>query len=138
MDEQLRQKILDTWKQRPLDCRHTPGSEQQLLQFEAEVGPIPPDFRWFLATCGGGVCGSEWVDGINELPRTHRKFRAESRPGGWTMQKVFVIGWDGWGNPFGIERATGWILMEDHDFGGVHQMAESVQLFLAHGLQIHD
>jgi len=54
------------------------------------------------------VVGSERVDGIEELTRTHQKFTAESKiPSGWRMKDVFVIGWDGAGNPFGIDLKTG-------------------------------
>jgi hypothetical protein len=50
------------------------------------------------------------------------------------MDGVFVIGWDGAGNPFGIETATGKILVEDHNFGGIHEMASSFEAFLERGL----
>ena len=120
----------------PDDCRRHPATEEQLRAFEAAFGPIPEDYRWYLAHCGGGVIGSEWVDGIEELSASHRKFRQEVGPGGWTMRDVFVIGWDGGGNPFGIELHTGRLLVEDHDFGGVRAIAESFEGFLARGLKI--
>lgn len=119
-----------------MDCRHAPASERQLQRFEAEFGPIPLEFRWFLANCGGGVCGSERIDGIAELPETHHKFRTESQPGGWTMRDAFIIGWDACGNPFGIERETGRVLVEDHNFGGVQSISESFQNFLVHSLRV--
>jgi hypothetical protein len=85
--------------------------------------------------CGGGTVGSEWVDGIKELDRTHEKFLEESTgPNGWTMTEVFVIGWDGSGNPFGIHRESGRILVEDHNCGGVHELAPSLAVFLLEGL----
>ena len=85
--------------------------------------------------CGGGTIGSVWIDGIDELTDTHRKFNAEFEiDNGWTMDGVFVIGWDGAGNPFGIETATGKILVEDHNFGGIHEMAPSFEAFLERGL----
>ena len=46
------------------------------------------------------------------------------------MKGVFVIGWDGSGNPFGIEEATGRILVEDHNFGGIHELASSLAHFI--------
>jgi len=52
------------------------------------------------------------------------------------MRGVFVIGWDGFGNPYGIDAATGRILVEDHNFGGIHEMAASFAEFLAMGLRI--
>ena len=54
------------------------------------------------------------------------------------MADVFVIGWDGAGNPFGIDRATGRVLVEDHNFGGIHEMAESFSAFLEAGLKEAD
>jgi hypothetical protein len=61
----------------------------------------------------------------------HTKFAAESIGShGWTMTDVFIIGWDGAGNPYGIQVNTGAILVEDHTFGGTHQMAASFEAFL--------
>ena len=106
-----------------------------MAEFEREYGPVPDDVRWFLTACGGGTVGSEWVDGITELLDTHRKFRDEcALKDGWTMRGVFVIGWDGSGNPFGIEASTGKVLAEDHTFGGIHEVAESFESFLKSGL----
>lgn len=130
MDSAFQQAPLAEYRRLPEECRHAPATESQLRDFEKEFGPIPADFRWFLAACGGGVCGSDWIDGIEELPASHRKFRAES-PGGWSMQNVFIIGWDGAGNPFGIDVPTGRVLLEDHTFGGIHVLAESLQALLA-------
>jgi hypothetical protein len=136
MDESLRQAILEVWRSLPEEMRHAPATPARLEAFESCFGPIPDDFRWFLAECGGGAVGSEWVDGIERLAGTHRKFRQELGPGGWTSHEVFVIGWDGAGNPFGIHRAQGSVLVEDHTFGGVHKLAESFAEFLARGLNI--
>ena len=133
MNDALRDAIRSAHAGLPDDCRYAPATEKQLREFEAIFGPIPGDYRWYLAHCGGGVIGSEWVDGIDELPASHRKFRAECGPGGWSMRDVFVIGWDGRGNPFGIHRSTGKLLVEDHDFGGVHEVAESFEAFVIRG-----
>ncbi len=85
--------------------------------------------------CDGGTIGCEWVDGIDELADTQAKFNSESQIDNvWTMDGVFVIGWDGSGNPFGIETSTGKILVEDHHFGGIHEMAPSFEAFLELGL----
>jgi hypothetical protein len=134
MAEQIRDSIRQAFAALPDGCRYAPATETQLRTFEQEFGSIPDDFRWFLTKCGGGVCGSEWIDGIAELTTTHRKYRAGSRPSGWTMADVFVIGWDGSGNPYGIHRSTGEIIVEDHNFGGIHVMAPSFGDFLARGL----
>lgn len=137
MDEKLRQAIRAEWVKIPEDCRYPPASEDQLLQFEQSFSPIPAEFRWFLATCGGGPSGSEWIDGIEQLTESHLKFRSESLPGGWTMTNVFIIGWDGGGNPYGIHRESGRILVEDHQFGGIQVMAESFSALLIQRLRIH-
>ena len=120
----------------PGGCRHAPATEEQLLEFERNFGAIPDDYRWFLKACGGGVCGSEWIDGIEALPETHRKFQEESALGGWTMLGVFVIGRDASGNPFGIEASTGRILVEDHDFGGIHEKSASFEKLLLKGFDL--
>jgi hypothetical protein len=139
MDERFRREVLAALQTRLAtdEINAPPATEDQLRAFEGEFGTIPADFRWFLAACGGGPVGSEWVDSIDELPDTHRKFRAEfGPPRGWTMADVFVIGWDGWGNPYGIHAPTGRVLVEDHDFGGVYEMAPSFAAFLAKGLSL--
>lgn len=114
----------------PDGIRSPPATAEQLAAFEAQFGPIPAPYRWYLEHCGGGVAGSEWLDDIRKLAVSHRKFKAESGEGGWTMQDVFIIGWDGGGNPFGISTKTGELLVEDHQFGGVHVMAPSFEAFL--------
>jgi len=135
MDESKRKQIADAFSALPDGCKHAIATERQLEEFESAFGIIPDEFRWFLLHCGGGTIGTEWVDGIDELPRTHRKFKAESAiKNGWTMEGVFVIGWDGAGNPFGIESATGRMLAEDHNFGGIHEMSSSFPAFLERGL----
>lgn len=54
------------------------------------------------------------------------------------MEGVFVLGWDGAGNPFGIETTTGKLLVEDHNFGRAHEMASSFEAFLEQGLLTND
>ena len=118
--------------QLPQDCRFPPAAEEELDAFEAEFGKIPEEFRWYLKECGGGVVGSEWVNGITQLRTTHIKFQSEADS--WSLEGIFVIGWDGWGNPFGIERTSGRILAADHDFGGAHQKASTFLELLRAGL----
>jgi hypothetical protein len=120
----------------PEDVRSAPATVEELAAFESEFGPIPRPYRWYLEHCGGGVAGSEWLDNIHELPVSHRRFQEESGHGGWTMQDVFIIGWDGRGNPFGVSAKTGEILVEDHDFGGIHVLAASVLEFLARAMRV--
>lgn len=139
MDERFRREMQAAWQTRLAadEVNAPPATEDQLQAFEVAFGPIPDEFRWFLSACGGGPVGSEWVDSIDELPDTHRKFREEVRmPHGWTLADTFVIGWDGGGNPYGIHAPTGRLLVEDHDFGGIHEMAPSFAAFLARGLSL--
>jgi hypothetical protein len=132
IDESKRQRIIGKFEELPPAIRTEPASESDLRVFENQFGPIRADYRWFLLNCGGGAVGAEWLDGIEELSQTHQKFQSESETeNGWTMEDVFVIGWDGAGNPFGIEESTGRILIEDHNFGGIHEMAQSLEEFLS-------
>ena len=109
MDDETKNVIVAAWRTRvgAESINSPPADETALLAFETEFGKIPSDFRWFLAACGGGPVGSEWVDNLQNLFATHRKFKAETGPRGWTMADVFIIGWDGWGNPYGIHIPTG-------------------------------
>jgi hypothetical protein len=115
----------------PRGLREAPATETELQEFEAVFGAIPDDYRWLLVTCGGGVIGAERLDGIKSLAKSHAKFQQElGAPRGWTMREVFIIGWDGSGNPFGIDQKSGRILIEDHQFGGIHEIAASLQDFV--------
>jgi hypothetical protein len=107
----------------PAECRRPPASPQELAAFEEEFGPIPADYQWYLLECGGGVIGSEWIDSIQELPSTHRKVHEGQKRGYYKILRFFPLGWDGGGNPYGYDLETGRIVMEDHDFGGTHQVA---------------
>jgi hypothetical protein len=119
----------------PDALRREPATEEELREFEMTYGPIPEDYRWFLLTCGGGHFGAEEVDDIIRLTKSHAKFGREfGPPRGWTMQDVFIIGWDGAGNPFGIETATGRVVVEDHNLGGIHELASSLEEFMLRGV----
>jgi len=135
MDVGFRQRIVAAWFERPEGIRSPPARDAQIAAFERQFVPMHSDFRWFLKECGGGVVGSEWMDDIGRLGETHTKFLAESgSPRGWQMEDVFVIGWDKGGNPFGIHHKSGKMFVEDHDFGGIHEMAPSFEAFLEQGL----
>ena len=71
------------------------------------------------------MIGSEWIDGIRELPKSHRRFIEGRDRGFYTLKNFFLIGWDGGGNPYCIETSSGKVVTEDHDFGGVHTVADS-------------
>ena len=130
-----KQKIQEHIAAMPDSLRREPATEQELCEFEASYGHIPDDYRWFLQTCGGGHFGAEEVDDITELAKSHAKFRREfGPPRGWTMRDVFIIGWDGFANPFGIERATGRLLVEDHNFGIFREFSGLVLIRIGRGL----
>lgn len=130
-----KQKIQQHIEAMPESLRREPATEEQLREFEARFGEIPGDYRWFLLTCGGGHFGAEEVDDIVQLTQSHIKFRNEfGPPRGWTMTGVFIIGWDGFCNPFGIETVTGRVVVEDHNFGGIHELAPSLDEFMLRGV----
>lgn len=130
-----RSLILKLWSARPEEIRSVPATEDALNTFEKEFGAIPEDFRWFLAACGGGVVGGEWVDGVEQLAKSHRKhFRDRSADNGWKAS-FFIIGWDGTGQPFGIDRATGEVVTEPEGSDGeVDRLSPSIEAFLLKGL----
>src|SRR5262245_48470390 len=97
-----KRKIKEHIEAMPAALRYEPATEHQLHEFEASYGGIPADYRWFLLACGGGHFGSDRLDAIVRLTRSHAKFRREfGPPRGWTMTGVFIIGFDvpprGWG-----------------------------------------
>jgi hypothetical protein len=115
----------------PKSLQEALATEDDIHQFELDFGKIPDEFRWFLLNCGSGIIGSERLDGIKALTKSHKKFRAESvNPNGWKLKDFFLIGWDGSGNLFGIETRTGKVVTEDHNFGGIHEIAPSFEAFL--------
>lgn len=134
MNTSLPVDAVAAWQALPESVRCPPASLQQIESFEEQHGPIPPGFRAFLLECGGGVVGTEWVDGIEQLGPTQAKFEHECGvPGGWSMRGVFVIGWDGAGNPIALDQ-SGAVIVEDHTFGGVHVLASSFQEFFVRGM----
>ncbi|XFB08386.1 hypothetical protein AAGT13_10910, partial [Azotobacter salinestris] len=82
-------------------------------------------YRSWLLASGGGPIGPDWYDGVEELQQSQEKFKEEK----WSVAG-FVIGWDGAGNPIVLSNG-GKILTEDHNFGGVHELAESFDELLA-------
>ena len=47
--------------------------------------------------------------------------------------EAFIVGWDGFGNPMGIDE-KGRLVKEDHNFGGIHEVAASFDAFLQDNL----
>jgi hypothetical protein len=132
-----KERIASALTQLPSDVRERPATATELDRFEEGNGVIPAEFRWFLQSCGGGVVGAERLDGVRTLAQSHEKYRREfGPPSGWSMENVFIIGWDGAGNPIGIHKRSGRILIEDHNFGGVHEVARSLFEFLEQQLHI--
>jgi len=84
-----------------------------------------------LTECGGGVVGSEWVDDIEHLAASHRKYEHERGAGYW-RSTMFVIGWDGGGQPFGIDPMTHAVIVEAD--GEVRALSHSMEHFLIRGL----
>jgi hypothetical protein len=125
--------IIGQWKSlRPADTRYPAASESSLQQFEAEFGPVPLEYRQFLLFGGGGVIGSEWLDGIEQLSASHARFAKERGPNGW-KSSMFLIGWDGSGAPIGINHA-GAVVVE-YDGGEVVNLAVSFEAFLSESLR---
>lgn len=126
MTSEQQSRIVEFHESLPTGCRSKPATLEEVESFESEVARIPEEYRWYLLSCGGGVIGSEWVDDITELRDTHTRFSEEE----WSLGEVFPIGRDGWGNPMVIDLSTGRILIEDHEFGGVHELASSFAEFV--------
>lgn len=130
--------LVSNWLSLPPEVRSEPASEERLAEFERAYGPIPTEYRQFLIQCGGGPVGGEWIDGIDKLAATHAKFRRECGPSGWSNSDLFVLGWDGGGNPIAI-NADGAVVVEDHNFGGIQVLAPSFSVFFAGRLgDVHD
>ena len=129
MNEEQRRKVKAGWMARFSDFLPPKASESQLQAFEAEHGPLPKDVRWFLAECGGGGLDPSigGQSGIEALSRAHRKFKKEVAKGFWDlMRATFMLGWDGAGNAFGLEIPSGRVVLQDHNFGGLHEIAPSL------------
>jgi len=125
-------RILDHLRAYPPELRERRATIDEVREYEAEFGPLPDEVRWFLVEAGGGVVGREHLDGIENLPESQRKYVSEFGPDGWSMTNVVIVGWDGWGNPIAVDRASGRVLVEDHNFGGIHEEASSFQEYLEH------
>ena len=133
MEKDTQERLRTAWLRLPDEVRSPVATQEQLKSFEGRWGHIPEDCRWFLETLGGGPVGSEWIDDIAALGKSHAKWRQEfGPPAGWSLP-MFVIGWDGGGNPIGIAD-SGEVVAEYHDGGGVAALASSFAAFLEWGL----
>jgi len=118
------------------DFEIRPATEAEMLDFEKEFGNIPAEYRYFLKKIGFCYVFSEHVDDIKSLIKSHRKFSEESKGldgWSWEMRDVFIIGWDGAGNPFGICMKTQKIMIE-YMGSGVEVFSDSFQELLENGL----
>jgi len=87
------QRIQEQIEAMPGSLPREPATVKKFGEFEASFSAIPANHRRFWLTCGGGHFGSEAVDDILRLPKSHIKFRREfGPPRGWTMTGVFIIG----------------------------------------------
>lgn len=123
--------LLAEWQSLPREVRCAPATHPQLEAFESAHGAIPAQYRSFLMQFGGGPVGHEWIDGIDQLTATQEKFRAGRRAGHWKMASVFVVGWDGAGNPIGID-SHGAVIVELPG-EGVQRLAGSFAEYVAKG-----
>ena len=80
---------------------------------------VDPVYREWLIRTGGGPIGADWFDGVYDLEVSQSKLAQEN----WNITG-FVIGWDGAGNPI-VMTKDGSIKTEDHNFGGIHEIANS-------------
>lgn len=129
--DELRSRLETYVRTLPSDLLEPSATDDQLVEFESKFERIPEVYRWFLLNYGGGVFGTYTLDGIHQLFRSHEKFQREAQSDlGWTMRDVFVIAWDASGNPVAIENRSGRVVVEDHDFGGIHTLASNFEQFL--------
>lgn len=134
ISEESKKRILEFWKARDPGISYPAVSEEKIKDFEEVCREIPEDYKWFLLNCGGGVIGSEWVDEIDELSETHKKFDQECAiENGWTIGHCFIIGWDGSGSPIAIDP-EGRVIVEWEADSGVYQLAPSLEKWLLDGL----
>ncbi len=134
MSEELKAALLAKWNRYP--DRNPPATEAELMAFEQEFGPIPAEFREYLALCGGEIGQGEWDERTFNLPNLVYEYREyQNSTVNWSIEGVFVIGCDGAGNRFGIETSTGRILLQDHNFGGIHELAPSLWEFFMLGFR---
>lgn len=94
---------------------------------------MPLEYRQFLLLGGGGIVGSESLDGIEQLAVSHAKFAKERGPNGW-RSSMFLIGWDGSGAPIGIDR--GGAVVVECEGGSVINLAASFESFLSNSLGV--
>ena len=121
-------EIIDKYKIKYSGAYNGSSNSEMVDSVLARYGIKNSVYRdWLIATDGGPI-KSEWFDSVSELEGSQIKLSSEP----WTM-KGFVIGWDGAGNPICILE-NGSVATEDHNFGGIHVLANSFDLLLSEGV----
>lgn len=116
--------IIEKYKQEYKAVMNGPISEKAVDDLLTQYNVTNLIYRNWLAETGGGPIGPDWYDGIEELKESQEKLKREP----WSISG-FVIGWDGAGNPI-VLSGNGEIITEDHNYGGVHNVASSFEALL--------
>ena len=131
LSKETKEHLIKYSQSMPEELQGRKATDLDINKFEEKFYPIPEDYKWILKNCERVFFKAEWVNDIDELFETHIKFQKESSlENGWTLKNVFIIGWDGCGNPYGIDLKTEEIITEDHTFGGIHILGESLETVL--------
>lgn len=117
--------IIESYKKQYQGIFNGAVNEEAVEEILNQYGVINLIYRNWLIQTGGGPMGPDWLDGIEELKESQKKFKNEP----WSVSG-FVIGWDGVGNPLVLSK-NGEIITEDHNFGGAHKVASSFEELLA-------
>jgi hypothetical protein len=117
--------IIDNYKLQYQGSYNGAVNEKEVDEILNQFSVTNENYRKWLIHTGGGPIGSDWYDGINELKQSQEKLKGEP----WSISG-FVIGWDGAGNPIVLSQ-SGVILTQDHNFGGVYEMASNFNELLA-------
>jgi hypothetical protein len=103
------------------------ASEEEVDLILRKYGVTDQDYKEWLIHINGGPIGSDWYDSINELTESQEKLKRE-----WSILG-FSIGWDGAGNPI-VMQPDGTIVTEDHNFGGIHKIANNFKALLTNAV----
>ena len=115
----------------PIAVRERAATEAELREFEAAFGAIPDDYRWLLVAAVAAWLARSELTASRSLPSLTPSFAASlDRHAVGRCEMFSLLAGMVAVNPFGIEQSSGRILVEDHDFGGIHEMAASLQEFI--------
>ena len=115
--------------------RGEPAEWSEIDEASRAVGlPFPDDYRRFIRRFGAGVVGAYPIFGVRPVEamgiawsvvERNRFYRAQSWPG---VENWVVFSADHAGNPFGF--AEGRVLLSDHDWGQIVEIAPNFEEFL--------